>query len=324
MTTHALPTTFPLLDAACVPKVYGHIVVTPAKLAALEAGRRLRLAEVLDTLRDAVAAQSIRKVELTDLTGSLNRFAERAWEMQVSEAFSYGGLYESLPANVWDFACELRLSYARSAISLDKKLRKSTLSHPMLDAMRAVVDEVLPIALALEALKPVAVAGRAPRTGDAVSVENPDLVRKTCACCFRGIAVVAGTMAHHGYTRPGYGSQTASCMGISFAPLEVSDAGLRALIAVVAADLARVTAHHGAWEQWTSLTVVVGRTVREYTPAMPEWARRVRAEAASLASQITVLRGELDHLNTILVAWAPEAPMDPRRVPMFGPRAVTA
>lgn len=36
---------------------------------------------------------------------------------------------------------------------------------------------------------------------------------KTCQCCFRQIFAETGTIAHHGYERPGHGWQTASCVG---------------------------------------------------------------------------------------------------------------
>lgn len=44
--------------------------------------------------------------------------------------------------------------------------------------------------------------------------------RMTCQCCARGIFAATGTIAHHGYERPGYGWQTASCMGAKELPFE--------------------------------------------------------------------------------------------------------
>ena len=45
---------------------------------------------------------------------------------------------------------------------------------------------------------------------------------KTCQCCARQIFAEVGTIAHHGYERPGHGYQTASCMGAKFLPFEAS------------------------------------------------------------------------------------------------------
>jgi len=52
----------------------------------------------------------------------------------------------------------------------------------------------------------------------------------TCQCCGRQIFAQTGTIAHHGYERPGYGWQTASCMGAKYLPFEVDRARLADLI----------------------------------------------------------------------------------------------
>ena len=52
----------------------------------------------------------------------------------------------------------------------------------------------------------------------------------TCQCCGRQIFAQTGTIAHHGYERPGYGWQTASCMGAKYLPFEVSRNRLADLI----------------------------------------------------------------------------------------------
>ncbi|SHG16568.1 hypothetical protein [Bradyrhizobium erythrophlei] len=45
----------------------------------------------------------------------------------------------------------------------------------------------------------------------------------TCQLCGRRICSKFGTIAHHGYTRPGDGYQTASCDGTHHSPLEVTN-----------------------------------------------------------------------------------------------------
>jgi hypothetical protein len=52
----------------------------------------------------------------------------------------------------------------------------------------------------------------------------------TCQCCGRQIFAQRGKIAHHGYERPGYGWQTASCMGALYLPFEVDRARLADLI----------------------------------------------------------------------------------------------
>lgn len=53
----------------------------------------------------------------------------------------------------------------------------------------------------------------------------------TCQCCGRKHLANTGTIAHHGYQRPGGGWQTASCMGAKHLPFEVSRDRLATLIA---------------------------------------------------------------------------------------------
>lgn len=52
----------------------------------------------------------------------------------------------------------------------------------------------------------------------------------TCQCCGRAILANKGSIALHGYERPGYGWQTASCMGAKYLPFEVSRERLGDLI----------------------------------------------------------------------------------------------
>jgi len=51
-----------------------------------------------------------------------------------------------------------------------------------------------------------------------------------CQCCGRAIHAAKGAIAHHGYTRPGDGWQTASCFGAKYAPWEVSRLRVKDLI----------------------------------------------------------------------------------------------
>lgn len=59
----------------------------------------------------------------------------------------------------------------------------------------------------------------------------------TCQCCFRKYLANTGTIAHHGYQRPGDGYQTASCMGAKYSPLEVDRDRLGTLINALKAQV---------------------------------------------------------------------------------------
>lgn len=55
-----------------------------------------------------------------------------------------------------------------------------------------------------------------------VEVEGRIQRRATCQCCGGDVALTKGDRtAHHGYTRPGYGWQTESCMGARALPYEL-------------------------------------------------------------------------------------------------------
>ena len=51
-----------------------------------------------------------------------------------------------------------------------------------------------------------------------------------CQCCGRAIHAAAGTIAHHGYQRPGHGWQTQSCFGAKRLPWEVDRGAVADLI----------------------------------------------------------------------------------------------
>lgn len=66
-----------------------------------------------------------------------------------------------------------------------------------------------------------AIEAEAKKTARAEAKAAADLgVRMTCQCCGRDIQSNTGTVAHHGYQRPGDGYQTASCMGAKYLPIE--------------------------------------------------------------------------------------------------------
>jgi len=55
-------------------------------------------------------------------------------------------------------------------------------------------------------------------------------LRMTCQCCGGKFLANTGSVAHHGYTRPGWGWQTASCSGAKELPFEADRAKLGSMI----------------------------------------------------------------------------------------------
>lgn len=69
----------------------------------------------------------------------------------------------------------------------------------------------------------------------------------TCQICGRAILANTGFIANHGYTRPGQGWQTASCMGAQELPFEVSSDVLPPAIASVTAHIGRTEVTLADW-----------------------------------------------------------------------------
>lgn len=179
-----------------------------------------------------IEAGSIRNVDYQDVKYEVGQAAADAWNNHVASPFFHGGKWEKLPLDVNELYDSIMILSLHDVIATAKKVARSKAQGPVVDAMRAVCAEALPLAEAVASLKGKVVKGRAPSAGPSKPV-NPNKVVKTCPVCFRAIAVVGGTMAHHGYTRPEMGWQTASCQGIRFKPLEVSSEGLQWLIAAL-------------------------------------------------------------------------------------------
>jgi hypothetical protein len=77
----------------------------------------------------------------------------------------------------------------------------------------------------------------------------------TCQVCGRAIFAEAGVIAHHGYTRPYEGVQTASCEGAREIPFEVSREVLGADIAHMEAVVVALADHIAAVENETRAIV---------------------------------------------------------------------
>jgi len=69
----------------------------------------------------------------------------------------------------------------------------------------------------------------------------------TCQICARAIKSKNGLIAHHGYTRPGYGYQTRSCPGAKFRPYEVSCDCIQATIDSMNSWVEKAQATHAEW-----------------------------------------------------------------------------
>jgi hypothetical protein len=95
--------------------------------------------------------------------------------------------------------------------------------------------------------------------------EDEETLRMTCQCCGRKILAKTGSIAHHGYERPGHGWQTSSCFGAKRLPWEVDRAAVADLIGflksnlknqiaarkAVADETSPVTHHYSVYDRFT-------------------------------------------------------------------------
>jgi hypothetical protein len=73
------------------------------------------------------------------------------------------------------------------------------------------------------------------------------LTTGTCQICDREIGTTVGVIAHHGYTRPGSGWQTASCWGAKHVAYEAGHDALDSLLPVIKAQLDLHTEQLADW-----------------------------------------------------------------------------
>lgn len=249
---------------------------------------------------------SIRNKALSDVKDTLSRVVEVGWMRYVSEPFFYGGRYEAQSQPVNDLNSSILMMGLHNVIATHRKLERTKAQGEAVEAMRAFIAEAMPLAEAVNALKKNVVMGRA-TSAEPVKPVNPNKMVKTCACCFRGIAVSGFTMAHHGYQRPFTGWQTASCSGIRFPPLEVSSAGLEWLIGALRLQLQNFESDYAARDTKETLTVRdVGTQFIEITKESPRWPREFRIYVNELQSRIHYLNVDLPELDQRLRDWRPE------------------
>lgn len=267
-----------------------------------------RFDQAVEVLRSGVANGVVRNKDLQDAKSTLGAAIYDAWQKTVSSPFFWAGKYEEQSEEINLVNMAVSVSTLHDCLSAVKKVNAFGLSGPVIDAMRAVLDEASPLAEAAKSLKTNVVKGRAPNPNP--KPVNPDKKIGTCSCCFRGIAVAGNAgMAHHGYERPGTGSQTSSCSGIRFPSLEISLEGLEWGIGVTEKRLASlrenlVNAPDLTEVPWIAYEVRHGQRVpvaRVCQAGDPDFAkhhrnyvRRLDAEVYQTGSNLTFLNEKLD------------------------------
>jgi hypothetical protein len=289
--------------------------VAAAFLALVPVERQPRTETALRNLFAAAAAGSIYNQELKNLKLTLDYAAAAAWNTVVGPFWHGKGGNLDVDFNTNEALNDLHRSVTgihsvRESIAASKKLAKAKVSHPMVDAMNKVAAAALPVALVIEDLKTKVVMGRKPnpeaQARKAASLDSM-MNRATCACCFRGQAVLPNGKIHdHGYSLPDRAWKTGSCYGRGFRPLEVSNEGLHFMVGMLTqsetaqvADLAKVKAAKKLTE------TDFHRKEHVYTPEMPEWARKHAAAVAEAERALEMTRRDLVEFKKHVAEWKP-------------------
>lgn len=206
-------------------------------LFSLVTGRtRDRLTSAIGVIADALEAGEVRNAAFNEAKAGVNSAIEKAWT-NISRVYLDVVHAGSIPPNP-----AVVLYYAPARLSSGNVIAKLAATGlrahpgPFTAYFERAADfglEISSLAAMVNDAKALVVMGRNPSDKPAKPV-NPHQVRGTCPCCERSIAVVGGVMAKHGYTRPGIGWQTASCLGERFQPIERSPEGAQALAGMLA------------------------------------------------------------------------------------------
>lgn len=264
-----------------------------------------RFDSAIASIATGIEAGAIRNVTLKEAKETLSRAVSGAWERYVSDPHFFSGRYLGQPPETQALSNSILIMGLHDIIATSKKLAKTSAAGEAVDAMRSIATEALPLALAVASLKSKVVKGRAPSSAAALPL-NPNKVVKTCPCCFRAIAVVSGTMAHHGYQRPGQGWQTASCPGIRFKPLEVSNEGLVWMVEQHKSALDNLKKSHADRDSIDSLQIKRERQIVKISRDDTFWHTAFRRYVAELESEIRQTESSLRLLSKQLEGWKPE------------------
>lgn len=310
--TNIRPSDFPLLTAYIVDRGFQ------------SEERYVKALRYIDT---GLRRSEIRNIAWKESKDALNRFVDNAWEKLIDEPYFWGKRAQS--EDLYQFGWDVRVSGLHGVTAAKKRADKTKLEGPAVDAARNLLNELQPLTNAVNSLKAHIVKGREPNPDP--KPENPNKVVRTCACCFRPIAIQSNRMVHHGYERPWEGMQTASCMGIRYKPLERSDEGLRAAITGMENHITRRENDLAEKDAKTTLSVKNSRgQYIDITPehkgwasALYEWEYRVKYDIRNSKEVLVALKDKLSvWKQTEFDPERPDAEFDASGSAPSGPRVV--
>lgn len=275
-------------------------------MAVVPQNRQQRVHAALAVVLPAYSAGTIYNADYQDAKFTLDNAVADAYDEHVEKPFLWGKGYT--PES--EISTKLGLvAGLYSIVSFAKKLDKLKPPGAYGDALRSFADAVLPLAQLMNELKAKVVKGRKPNP-EAAARRAAMLSKKklrTCACCFRDIAVLGnGLIADHGYRLPRQWMKTASCPGRLFKPLEVSSEGLSYMVDVLTKDVASISKRKAGAKNVKSLTHTDWHGMAiTVTPESPDWDVTFRNYKLNLERELDQAQRGLDDYKARLASWKP-------------------
>jgi len=285
-----------------------------------------RFYNAVEKLRGAVQGKiQLNKAGLEDIKHQLNRPLDDVWQFHIWNAIlnDRRKLIDVLAADEKNAVGHMSISMLAAA-RIYKKYSAKEKTIPMIwGVIIPLVREISPLQAALDIAKLNLVVGRI-KDPSVVRETNPNQIRATCTWCNRNHAITASKkMTHHGYQRPGFGWQTASCDGIKYPCAEISDEGYHAKIKVYERQVGIEKANLAKLPNQTELTVrkyqygsqmskgkympVILKKPEDldgvWTREKREWEEAMADQVYRLESNIKALTGEITATNVQIKNW---------------------
>lgn len=287
--------------------------IAAAFLAVVPAARKARAEEALSALFAAERAGTVFNVDLKDIKFSLDRISEEAFKAATDSFWAGKGGTLAADKDMNDALNQMHWATVYmglySAKSNAKKVAKVKVSHPMVEAYRAVLAAIVPVAEVVEGLKSKVVMGRKPNPAAIARKAAKALTemdRATCGCCFGNHAVLPNGKIHdHGYTLPQAWNKSASCDGRDFRSLEVSVEGPKHMVA----KLERFEAQYIKLIADAPARTAISKT-NPYSGKTTVWQKgeqgfenQMRATISELGSVLTAIRSDLAKFRKVVAEW---------------------
>lgn len=142
-----------------------------------------------------------------------------------------------------------------------------------------------------------------------------------CQICGRPIKATQGPIAHHGYQRPGWGWQSASCLGARYLPYEQNRDRIPQVIDIYKGILESTIAHekdlienppatfttspdyHGNTETYTRPDGFDGKANAEKSGYLSAYEKKHNYAVYSMRRDIKDIKESIEHLQRRYAAW---------------------